>query len=266
MIITLEGHAFEKIIFNYCKERKIKSIGYFFSVIREYKNSIYYSYLKNYDPDVILTSGHISQKHLKNNLPKKNILVLGGNKKFSKNSNLNISKNNKKKIAVLVCPEGLFSETLKLFELINNKNLINDKLNFLFRVHPVLNKSIDFKNKLINKNIKFSSQKDIESDFKKSDVILYSGSSVCVQAVMQGIIPIYYRSPSCEFSRDPLYEVNRFTIKNKIELELKLNSLLKNKSTLSFKHKMYNLEKYCGLYFTKFNHNVLFKVLNKTKN
>ena len=167
---------------------------------------------------------------------------------------------------MLVCPEGLFSETLKLFELINNKNLINDKLNFLFRVHPVLNKSIDFKNKLINKNIKFSSQKDIESDFKKSDVILYSGSSVCVQAVMQGIIPIYYRSPSCEFSRDPLYEVNRFTIKNKIELELKLNSLLKNKSTLSFKHKMYNLEKYCGLYFTKFNHNVLFKVLNKTKN
>ena len=30
LITTYEGHAFEKILFNYCYEKKIKSFGYFF--------------------------------------------------------------------------------------------------------------------------------------------------------------------------------------------------------------------------------------------
>lgn len=262
LVITLEGHAFEKIIFNYCKERKIKSIGYYFSVIREYKNSIYYNYLKNYEPDMILTSGYIAQKDLKNNLPKKKILVLGGNKKFPKNSNLNISKNNKKKITVLVCPEGIYSETIKLFELINNKTLINNKFQFLFRVHPVLKDSDFFKRKLINSNIKFSNHNDIKEDFKKSDIILYSGSSVCVPAVMSGIIPLNYRVSNNEFSRDPLYKVNKFVVQNKNELKSKIILLTRPKKSLSIKHNMYKLMDYCDLYFTKLNHKVLNKALN----
>ena len=148
LVATYEGHAYEKIIFNYCNKNNIKSFGYFFSVIREYKNSVYYNFL-NYDPDVILTSGTVAKKDLKVYLPNKDIQVLGGNKKVSKKSYSNKSyKNIKKKATILVCPEGIYSETIKLFELINNEKLISNKFQFIFRVHPDLNSSDIFKKKL----------------------------------------------------------------------------------------------------------------------
>ena len=67
-----------------------------------------------------------------------------------------------------------------------------------------------------------------------------------------------------EFSRDPLYQVNKFVIKNKDELKSKLISLIKNKKNVSLKYNMYKLKKYSDLYFTKINHNVLNKKLNYT--
>ena len=73
LVATFEGHAFERIIFNYAKKNKIKSYGYFFSVIREYKNSIYYNFNKMYQPDLILTSGLIGKKDLKLNLSLKKL-------------------------------------------------------------------------------------------------------------------------------------------------------------------------------------------------
>ena len=96
IVTTYEGNAYEKIIFNYCNKNNIKSFGYFFSVIREYKNSVYYNFL-NYDPDVILTSGTVAKKDLKVYLPNKDIQVLGGNKKVSKKSYSNKSYKNIKK-------------------------------------------------------------------------------------------------------------------------------------------------------------------------
>ena len=65
LIITYEGHAFENIIFKYSSNKNIKSFGYFFSVIREFKNSIFYNIGKSYRPNVIFTSGTVISKYLK---------------------------------------------------------------------------------------------------------------------------------------------------------------------------------------------------------
>ena len=260
LIITFEGHAFEKIIFNYCKKKNIRSFGYFFSVIREYKNSIYYKFDKNYQPDVVLTSGNISKEDLKLNSPHKNIKILGCNKDTSKNVQFNILKNKDKKITtVLVCPEGLFSETKQMLKLINNDLLNHDNIKFIFRTHPLIDVFRDFRENKVNKNIIFSKDKDIKKDFKKSDVILYSGSSVCVQAVMNGLVPINFNNEENNFSLDPLYKINKFIIKDSKMLEATIISINENRFRKRFKKNIYTIKKYCNLYFKEFNQGALIK-------
>jgi hypothetical protein len=43
-VTTYEGHVFEKMIFDYCKNKEIISVGYFFSVIRKQKSCVLYPY------------------------------------------------------------------------------------------------------------------------------------------------------------------------------------------------------------------------------
>ena len=95
VMTTFEGHAFERIVFNYCKEKRIKSFAYFFSVIRQYKNNIYYKFIKNYEPDIIFTSGDVANNDLKLNSHHKNIKTLGGNKNLFIKNGFNILKNKK---------------------------------------------------------------------------------------------------------------------------------------------------------------------------
>ncbi len=258
LMVTFEGHAFEKIIFNYCKKKKIKSIGYFFSVIREYKNSIYYIFNTEYQPDTVLTAGFISKKDLKLNSPLKNIEILGSNKNLSKIHEFNILKS-KNVITVLVCPEGLFTETIKMLKLINNNLLYKKNIKFIFRTHPLIDVLRDFKENIINKNIIFSKEKNIINDFKKSDIILYNGSSVCIQAAMSGLVPVTFNNDVKHFSLDPLYKINKFIIKNPKTLLQMINLIDKNKFTVKFKIKLKKVQKYCYLYFQKFDQKILTK-------
>ena len=89
LIVTYEGHAFENIIFNYCNKKNIKSFGYFFSVIREFKNSIFYNLDKSYRPNIILTSGKIITQYLKKNIQfNKNNIFTFGSSKYAKKKKL----------------------------------------------------------------------------------------------------------------------------------------------------------------------------------
>lgn len=263
LMITFEGHAFEKIIFNYCRKRKIKSFGYFFSVMREYKNNIYYNFANDYQPDIVFTSGDVAKKYFKLNTPYKKVETLGCNKDLLKINKFNILKNkNNKRLNILVCPEGLFSETVEMFDLINHKILSDNNLQFIFRAHPVINITNHLQRNLKNKNIIFSKEADIKKDFEKSDIILYAGSSVCIQATMLGVIPINYRNKDYSFSLDPLYEVNEFVIHDKIDLKLKINSIYKNRFNTVFKNKIILIKNYSSSYFKKMNHNILIKYID----
>ena len=53
-----------------------------------------------------------------------------------------------------------------------------------------------------NYNYRISFPIDIRKDFDICDVVLYSGSSVCIQAALNGLLPIYYHeknSNTCFF-------------------------------------------------------------------
>ena len=260
LVTTFEGHAFEKIIFKYCKEKKIKSFGYFFSVIREYKNSIYFKFNNCYQPDLVLTSGLHSRNDLQKNSPfKKNVAILGSNKCASKVMPLHILKN-KKKISILVCPEGLYSETLSMLKLINNKLLEINNIYFIFRTHPLINIVRDFSENIINKNIIFSKEANIKKDFKSCDMILYSGSSACIEATMNGLIPINYKIEKF-FSYDPLYKVNKFIVADQQQLYNIILQIKKNKFNNNLTNKIKKIQLYCKLYFQKLNQQSLLKNL-----
>jgi len=258
---TFEGNPFERIIFNYCKKKKIKTLAYFFSVIREYKNNIYYNISKNYEPDTILTSGDIAKKDLLSNSPHKKVYTLGSNKSSIKEYNFNIHKN-KKKINILVCPEGVLTETSQILKLINNEIFNNSNFQFIFRVHPVLNINEYIKKNKINKNIIFSKERDIKKDFKKCDIILYSGSSVCIQAIRHGLVPIYFRDQNHKFSLDPLYKINKFIVYDTLHLNSKINQILKKRFSRSFNFEINKIRRYCVSYFKELNQDILIKTLN----
>jgi len=261
LIITYEGHVFENIIFKYTNKKKIKSFGYFFSVIREFKNSIFYNIGKLYRPNTILTSGKVISKYLKKNIEFNNekIFTLGSEKYY--NEKFRSRKNFKKaKLKVLVCPEGLYSETISMLELIKENISKKNKVEYLFRMHPVIDEKT-IKEKFNNKKIKFSKNKNILKDLNQCDVILYSGSSVSIQAINKGLIPIYYHKDKYLFSIDPVFQINDLKVKNVMDLNKLLNLILKNNKSIY--EKKSKIQKYCKDYFTKLDSENLIKELKR---
>ena len=93
-------------------------------------------------------------------------------------------------------------------------------------------------------------------DISRSNVILYRGSSVVIQAVVFGLKPIYLKVDN-ELTMDPLYEITegREIVTNVEEFEL---SLSKNIDT-NIKEELVN---YCKEIYTPLDISVLENVLN----
>ena len=62
-------------------------------------------------------------------------------------------------------------------------------------------------------------------------------------------------------SIDPLFEINRFVIKNRFDLEKILNNLILNKENTRVKIRLKKIQKYCLEYFSKINLNSLIQNL-----
>ena len=131
--------------------------------------SIFQSLNENYQPDKILCSNYPSYKILKKK-------TLKGKDKISLIGNLNLqsnliikSKENKK--FILVAPEGIETENIKLFKFSLKCAKQNPQIKFLWRVHPVINfktilNLLKIKENKLPKNIVVS-KSDINRDFRK---------------------------------------------------------------------------------------------------
>ena len=194
LIFTLEGNSFEKLVCNETKkiDNNIKRIGYQFTILRKLQHSIYISINENFLPDIVYTVGEYNKKKLESKFKNKLKIFNVG---LLKKNNINITKKitnikNKKKINILVMPEGITSEieTLLNYCLFNQ----NKKIIYNFRLHPIFRKNKKINN-LINQkktNIKISKNK-LNIDFKKNDFILYRGTAAVIDAVKHGLTPIY---------------------------------------------------------------------------
>ena len=196
LITTFEGFPWEREIFRSTKEfdKNIKTIGYQQVFLNENYKSIFFKLSNNRDPEIIWTLDSFSKNlFLKSDLKKKKINVIG-NLKFQKRKkfkcNFKKYKNN-----ILVIPEGIESECIKLFKTSLEVALKEKNLNFIWRVHPVINmQDILKKMKLGNYlplNINISREKNLNKDLSKCKFVFYRGSAVAIEAVNLGLVPIY---------------------------------------------------------------------------
>lgn len=211
LIFTYEGQAYEKSIISaaFWKKRKIRLIGYQNSPVIQNQNTLFLKFKSNLMPHEVWTSGSFCQSLLKNrlNIKTRNL----GSPKFLEAPIINkkqLSKKINEKINCLVAPEGLWSEIDIFLNFCLNYCKVYDNIKFILRLHPEISK-LNLLNKFKNLDSKIDLLKisdfTLIDDFKRSDLILYRGTTVVTQAVKFGIMPIYLCKEKNDFNVDPLF-------------------------------------------------------------
>ena len=128
---------------------------------------------------------------------------------------------------------------------------MNTEYTIRFRCHPVL-KWPHIEKKLqitdLPKNV-FISENELKYDLENSDMCVYCGSSVSIEAICYGLPVVYYQVDKY-FSYDPLINLNNF--KWNINRKTELNDIIS--SINSMNHKVYvdnynAANKYINKYF-----------------
>ena len=251
-ITTFEGSSHEKIFFKLSKEinKECVNIGYQHNFLIKSQNSIFNNKIKSTFPDIIFTSSLNNQNVLKKRSFYKDVKILNIGK--INQSNLNKIRLRKQKICLL-CPEGLYEETIKMINFFENFKIKNN-FEFILRLHPDLEKR---KEKIFKKiknfeNIKITISKNkLEKDLENAKFGIYTGSSIVFNMFQHGVYPIFLQNTFSDISLDPLqFFKNKKIIKvsNQNQLANILNSKF-NKNDI-----IYNF-KNSKNFFSKFNNN-----------
>ena len=218
IVLTHEGYSWERVCFSKARgvDPKIKCIGYQHSAIFKLQHALRRCLSFEYNPDQIVTAGLIGKRQLKKSpgLRKIPITILGSNRATPNKNQDPVPSKTKHNISneyfvCLVLPEGISSECHLLFDFAVACAKAFTKAIFIWRLHPVVDfQSLCRKNMQLKKlpnNISIS-QTSLSSDFVRSNIVLYRGSTSAVQAVAAGLRPIYFQVGK-EMSIDPIYEM-----------------------------------------------------------
>lgn len=247
IIIPFEGHAWERVIIKTIKDTNpnIKVAAYQFSITTKFQHALFRPLKKDYNPDIIFSSGSITKKKFQKNYDCK-VDILGSNK-FIK---LNVKK---KKINnnFLIVPEGFQNETELMLNFTISLSKIYKDYKFIFRVHPLI-KTDKIHYKIKNyKNI-FISSHSLKNDLKLCTYVIFRGSATVFEAIKSGLKPIYLKTS--EFDINPLHDVYPKILNIKYEKDLKNVLTIFNNKKINKK-----LVNYADKYFFKPN----FKKLEK---
>ena len=232
ILITLEGHPYEYLIFLLGKIYKIKVFAYQTSYVTKDHYSMFLNLGKNFLPTKILANGKIGYDFLKKKFNPRNVLLLGSYK-YKKKAKINNDNN----YNLLVIPSAFEGEANEFLELCykclkKNKNL---KINLIFRLHPQIDK-LNF----IKKNLKLLrnderitiSTSNLNNDILSCKFVLYRSSSAVINAIQQGLIPIFFHEKKTSFQSDPLWQLNS---KIKVTNSHELCKILESKKHLNKK-------------------------------
>lgn len=268
IITTLEGHPREKMLFFHAREldRKTLCIGYQHTILFPKQNSIFHYANDNFMPNMIFTPGKINKEVMLRKLPldKKIEIINIGSHRIFQHENSNASENQNKNCLVL--PDGNL-EDLKIFSQFISKINDND-LNFIIRLHPAFSLlELQKKYKLFlnySKNISFSTERDINKDFKKSSWAVYRGSGSIIYAIQNGLRPIYLKPLNESLPIDPLSKISKGKKIVSTYLELKnIINLDKSISISKFNSQLEEIQRYSLEFFEPLNFS---KILTKFKN
>jgi len=267
-ITTLEGFCHEKVIFNLKKKYpKCTMIGFQHNYIFNHYNSLLNNKITNTFPHKILTVSNQNKK----------ILI---NKKIFLNKVINIGKTNSKlkkiktqknykKLFCIFCPEGIVSESKKLFKVAYKIAEKQKNLNIILRLHPNLQ---HIHKKIINyqilkklPNLKYSSKK-LEYDLVNCHFGVYRGSHSVFDFIKFGICPIFFSFKKKIISEDSKINLIRILQKRyyfKVNGIKQLEEVFKKKIS---KNKLNINIIYINKIFDKFNEKKLKSIFHEAKN
>ena len=256
IVTTYEGHAWERLVFYYAREfnPNIKCLSYQHAAIFKHQHAIKRSLAKEYNPDVILTSGLVTKEIFeKSQMKECKILCIGSPKHLRLNMTMG------KKQSCLVVPEGFVSECLILFNISLEYAKQHRSQRFIWRLHPLLSFKKLKKQSSIFKNLPDNitlSEANLEDDINQCDSVLYRGSTAVVNAINVGLKPIYYRKSADELSIDPIYthKKGKSIVHNQEELGLALDRDIDAKT-------MQSLQDFAQDFYTPLNVNIFLKAL-----
>jgi hypothetical protein len=250
LLITFEGHAWERLAINICKKQNVKCIAHQFSTITPNQFGISTNLKNEYNPNYIATSGSITKNFFISKCKLNNVFKLGS-AKFTD------EKKNFKKNQILVALDFQFSKMQEMLKYIVMISTSYKNYFFLLRIHPIAYSDENYLS-YVKKNIKNIiniklSHTNLRNNLKKSKFLIYRESSLSIICLKYNVIPIFY-------GKDKNLNVfdNKFPktniIDNKIVINLKkIENYSKNKY---FKNYKYN-------YFEKFN---ITKIISILKN
>ena len=271
IVTTFEGHAWERIAYSEARRLnyKILCVGYQHAAIFKLQHAIRRNLSPEYNPDAILTAGLIGKVQLTSSNAYKSmqINVLGSDRGYVDRNKQDYlaSSPDISKMCCLVLPEGDLEECRKLFEFSLSCALSFPKIQFIWRLHPILTfKQIFRKHPHLSKypkNITVSNN-TLNEDIEQSCIVLYRGSTAVIQSIKGGLIPLYLNI-SGEMVIDPLYDISQGKVILKTELDFKY--FIENISNFvkENQHKRIDLLNYCEAYYTNFDVDSLVHIIPK---
>ena len=238
VLFTFEGHGWEKVMMS--RSRKMANHplfwGYQHAMLFPGKKAINFKFGKIVDPVHIFTIGQITYKKLQKESEFNNISILGSIK--NPNNKIVIDFTSRAG-ACLFAPEGVIDEVLLMARFaLKAANLMPKQL-FVIRLHPVLSKAKVTKmiQNLgdIPKNFQLS-EHTLSHDLERSNWVCYRGSTVVIQAILEGLRPIFLNLSENIKDNDPLPEDLQF--KRVIQKEeMLIDLILNDKKYLSKENK-----------------------------
>ena len=266
ILTTYEGHSYERLFFYLAKMNNIKIItaGYQHNIFTQYQHSPLLKFNNYYDPDYIFTAGKQSYNQYINKFffDKNKIRILGSIKFHDKYNNPKIDLENNHTIMIL--PEGMKSECIKLLNIAISCCLHDSKLKFIFRTHPLIDIS-QFKyllnSKILKDNIIFS-KNSLKDDILVSNFAFFSGSSAIIEAVQNGLMPLHINNSS-DLSTNPFYEIKDYIFSTNNYLDI-INFIRTNQYKNYYKISNFKfIQNYIKSIYSPLNYNNMSSLVRK---
>ena len=188
---TFEGHSYEELL-SYQLKRKNPKISLFLyqhSPITKAHSGVQF-FLKNLKFNLtILTTGKNYSKYLSTLSSKIEVVCIGSIKKF-----ISREPRNCEITSILVAPEGTKQSALNLIKVMIKLSRRNPHYHFILRLHPNLKMGLALRSLLLYvkklKNTELSKY-NLELDLNRTQVTFYVGSTVAIQALSVGNLPVF---------------------------------------------------------------------------
>lgn len=211
IIITWEGLAWERLLMHTVQKKfpDIQCVGFQHSVLLPSVNSMLVN-IPYANPHKLITTNIYNYRFLKSHLGYNTLMDVSGMPRidFSKRPQSD-TKPVKEYLKILVTPEGLKDECIKLFDFVIRLANENPPIHFVFRLHPIYPYHEFVKDyplyANLPKNCVVSANSQMEEDLKDADFLFYRGSTTCMSALLNFVYPVYVKMEEDVLSINPLF-------------------------------------------------------------